>query len=212
MLLATSILDIKESKQEKIDLLNKTTTSFLHLDIMDGFFVPNQAGDIEELKELLKTNHKPIDIHFMVNEVQTYVEVYQVLNPSYMTFHIEAPVDTLKMIQLIKSKQIKVGLSIKPNTSLESLIDYLPHIDLVLLMSVEPGYGGQTFIAETENRIKYLKEYREKNNLAYLIEVDGGINNITIDRVRDTDIAVVGSFIVKHDNYQQQIDQLRFEV
>ena len=112
------------------------------------------------------------------------------------------------MINYIKNLGIKVGLSIKPNTPIESIIPYLKDIDLVLIMSVEPGMGGQQFITNSIDRINYLKEYRSINNLDYVIEVDGGINDETIKLV-NSDISVVGSFITKSDNYQEQVNKLK---
>ena len=138
---------------------------YLHLDIMDGIFVNNKNEVINI------TNKKPLDVHLMVNDVYKYIDIYKNLNPLFITFHYEAVTGVLEVINYIKKFNIKVGLSIKPSTKVEEIIPYLPYLDLVLVMSVEPGQGGQSFIMDTVDKIRKLKEL--KGN--YLIEVDGGM-------------------------------------
>lgn len=170
---------------------------------MDGKFVKN----INELKTDYKFNKK-LDIHLMVNDIKEYVEKYKKLQPEFITFHLEAIKDPLQIIKQIKKLNIKVGISIKPDTNVDFLIPYLKYIDLVLVMSVEPGYGGQEFIENSISKINRLKQIRENNNLDYLIEVDGGINSNTISKVENADIIVVGSYITSSDNYQANINKL----
>lgn len=210
-MLATSILGIKENKKEKLEFLNKTTTDYIHLDIMDGNFVSNKVGNIEELKELFLYNNKPIDIHFMVHDIESYIKEYSVLKPMFMTFHIEVCNHPDMIIKLLKINGIKAGIAINPDTSLDMIMPYLKDIDLVLVMSVEAGKGGQSFQDKIVEKIQFLKEYREKSYLDYKIEVDGGINDTTIEKVKDVDIVVVGSFITNYDNYQEQIDKLNIK-
>ncbi len=189
---------------DNIDNVNKLVDcdiDYLHLDIMDGIFVNNKNEVINI------TNKKPLDVHLMVNDVYKYIDVYKNLNPTFITFHYEAVTDVLEVVNYIKKFNIKVGLSIKPSTKVEEIIPYLPYLDLVLVMSVEPGQGGQSFIMNTVDKIKKLKEL--KGN--YLIEVDGGINDNTINLVNDADIIVVGSYITSGD-YEERIRNLKEKI
>lgn len=209
MKISASFLSIKENIEEKIILLDKTTIDYLHLDIMDGKFVKNKTWKFNDLNKLLKETTKPKDIHLMVKNVKGYVKKFRKLNPEFITFHLEASKNGFKIIELIKKCGIKVGMSIKPDTSVEALIPYLGYLDLVLVMSVEPGKGGQEFLNNSLEKIKELDSLREENNYHYLIEVDGGINDTNITKLKDhnVDIAVVGSFITNSDNYQEQINK-----
>ena len=206
MKISTSILSIKENKIENIKKIGNTSTDYIHLDIMDGLFVPNKVDFINELDVILETK-KLIDIHLMVEDVENYIEKYKIFNPSYITFHLEVDKDVMYLINKIK-KICKVGISIKPNTNIETLIPYLDVIDLVLIMSVEPGKGGQTFINSSVEKIEKLYEIREKNNYSFKIEVDGGVNFETIKNISKCDIAVVGSYITSSNDYEKQIRNL----
>lgn len=203
MRISTSILSIKDNIEKNIEKLNNTTTDFIHLDIMDGLFVPS-SNDVDFNLQF----NKPLDIHLMVNDVLMYFNKYKKLKPMYLTFHVEATNNVDEVISMIKKENIKVGISIKPDTSVNSIIEYLPFIDLVLIMSVEPGYGGQKFIDESVNKISELVALRDKNNYTYLIEIDGGINREVINKIKDVDIIVVGSYITNSNNYQKKIDEL----
>lgn len=208
MKISASFLSIKDNLEENIKLLDQTSISYLHLDIMDGKFVENKTWSFKYIKKLLKNTSKKKDVHLMVSDVKKYVKKYIKLKPDIITFHIEASSNPFEMIKMIKEKGIKAGLSIKPNTSVDTIIDYLPYIDVVLVMSVEPGKGGQEFISSTTGKIEALNKLKEDNNYNYLIEVDGGINDNTIKLIDTIDIAVVGSFITNSSNYQEQIDKL----
>ena len=189
---------------DNIDNINKLVNcdiDYLHLDIMDGIFVDNK-------NEVLDVPHiKPLDIHLMVSDVYKYIDKYKTFNPLYITFHYEVGKNILSIINYIKKFNIKVGLSIKPSTKVEEIIPYLPYLDLVLVMSVEPGKGGQSFIMDSVDKIKKLKEL--KGN--YVIEVDGGINDDTIKYVSDADIVVVGSYITS-GNYEERIKNLKEKI
>ena len=208
MEISTSILSVKTDLKEAIDKLNKVDTDYLHIDIMDGNFVSNTTWHASSLVDSLKDNTKPLDVHLMVSDVISYVEEFSRLNPSFITFHLEATDDINKVINYIKARDIKVGLAIKPNTKIEELYPFLPYIDLVLVMSVEPGYGGQPFIMSTIDKVNKLYDYRKEVGLDYLIEVDGGITDKTIKLVYNVDIAVSGSFITNND-YQESINKLK---
>ncbi len=208
MKISVSILGIKENLQEKINILNNIQDiSYLHLDIMDGKFVTNTSDDIDLLKKSLIDNQKLLDIHLMVDDVKTYVDKYKVLNPNNITFHYEVNDDINSIIKYIKDNNINVGLSIKPNTDVEYIKPFLNYVDLVLVMTVEPGYGGQAFINQ-DKKINELINFRKNNHLSYDIEVDGGINNETIKDVSSVDIAVVGSFITNSENYEEKVKKL----
>ena len=177
---------------------------------MDGSFVSNTAFSFEDIKSISKHVTKPIDVHLMVNNPEEYVNFYKYLNPEYITIHYE--IDNYhKYIDMIKENNIKVGISIKPNTPVEVLYDILDKIDLVLIMSVEPGMGGQKFIDGSLIKIQKLRKYIDDNNLNTTIEVDGGINDITSKQCISSgvDILVSGSYITNSDNYQEQINKLR---
>ena len=209
MLISVSYLSSYYSKEKTVSLIEKTSADYIHVDLMDGGFVPNKNFNIDEVIQLLNNHNKPLDIHLMTFDPIIYVEDLATLNPEYITFHLEATKDIIKTIELIKRNNIKVGLSIKPNTDLLELMPYLSLIDLVLIMSVEPGAGGQSFIMNSVQRLNDLIKIRENDNLNFKIEMDGGINNETIKLVPNLDIAVSGSYICKSNNYEEKINLLK---
>lgn len=209
MRISVSYLSVIKDIKDKIKLIDKTNCDYIHLDIMDGVFVSNKTPEFNDIKEYFIDLNKKLDVHLMCNDVKKYINQYALLKPDYITFHIECVDNVLETINYIKDKNIKVGIAIKPNTSLDVIKPYLKDIDLILVMSVEPGYGGQKFITESTNRIKYLYNLRKNFNLSYKIEVDGGINLETISLCDEADIVVVGSYITSSDNYQVQLDNLR---
>lgn len=207
-MISASFLSIKDNIKENINKLDNTSIDMLHVDIMDGIFVPNSTWNIDEVKDLLSDTKKEKDVHLMVKDVVKYIDDFRLLNPKYITFHYETSDNIKNIINYIKSLNIKVGLSIKPNTSVDDILPYLEDIDLVLVMSVEPGKGGQKFIESSIDKINYLYELREENDYHYVIEVDGGINDITAKMCKCADILVIGSFIT-NGNYQEQIDKIK---
>lgn len=208
MKIAASFLDIKEPKCEEVTKLNNLDIDYLHLDVMDAIFVENKTYNYEEFNDILKFTTKPKDVHLMVSDVKKYIDEFSKFKPEFITFHYEAVSEVGSVIDYIKDLGIKVGISIKPSTSISEIAKYLNNLDLVLVMSVEPGKGGQTFIEESVNKIEQLYSLREKENYKYLIEVDGGINDETIKKCDKADICVVGSYITKQ-NYSEAIDKLR---
>ena len=209
MKISTSILSVENNYiKESIDKLNYTDTDYIHLDIMDGIFVPNENWSYEFLKERLVDNKKPLDVHLMVSDVKKYIDLYSNFNPVFITFHYEAISEVGSVINYIKSKNIKVGLAIKPATDVSEIIDYLPYIDLALVMSVEPGKGGQTFMENSVNKIEDLYKIRERQGYNYLIEVDGGINSDTIKLCKNVDIAVAGKYVTSN-SYQDALNNLK---
>ena len=203
--ISTSILSAKD-RINSIKKLNNTNTDYIHIDTMDGIFVPNTQMNIDEIIELEKYSQKKLDIHLMVDNPEPYIDNLTNKNIEYITIHIEIEKDINNLINKIKSSGYKVGLSIKPNTDTKTLIPYINKIDLVLIMSVEPGFGGQKFIPNSLNKAKEIRNLNQN----ITIEIDGGINNENINEIKKyVDIAVVGSYITNNDNYNQAINNLK---
>ena len=210
MKISTSILSTKD-KLDCIKKLNNTNTDYIHIDTMDGIFVKNTSLPIEEINLINKITKKRLDIHLMVENPIFYINNLNNMNIEYITFHLELNQNINEIISNIKEKNYKVGISIKPNTKVKDLLPYLQKIDLVLIMSVEPGYGGQEFIPNTLNKIEELSKIIKENNYNIEIEVDGGINDTNINSLINAgaNIAVSGSFITNANNYQEQINKLK---
>lgn len=204
MKISGSILKIKNN-QGKINELINSGIDYLHLDVMDGVFVENISLPYDECKKII--SKIPLDIHLMVKDTKKYINEFIKLNPKYISFHIETD-NINECINIIKEKNILVGIAINPKTNIEKILPYLNLIDLVLIMSVEPGYGGQKFINDTLEKIKYLNEYRNENNLNFEIEIDGGININNIKNI-SSDIVVIGSGITNSENYKNQVNKIK---
>ncbi len=215
--ISTSILSVKkEESAKKFYDLEVAHTDYFHIDVMDGEFVENNTSEImKEYTNIIKQiSNIPLDIHLMVRDVKKYVDEYIPVSPNIITFHYEAAKnkeEIMELINHIKQNNIKVGISIKPDTKVEEIIEYLPYIHMVLIMTVEPGKGGQALIPETLEKVKKLKDYIEKNNIDIDIEADGGINLETMEKVKNAgvDIAVVGSGITKTDDFKETIRKLK---
>jgi len=187
---------------------------YIHMDVMDGVFVPNISFGPSIQKQIRKEFKDMIfDTHLMIIDPIKYIKEFVDAGSDYITFHIEAKSNIDDTIDLIHSYGKKAGISIKPNTNPEVLIPYLNKLDLVLVMSVEPGFGGQKFMPNSIDKIKWLSDYKKKNNLNYLISVDGGINKDTYKFVLDagTDLAVMGSFLYKSENPNEWITKIENE-
>jgi len=208
MKISASFLDIKEPKDLELAKLDSLDIDYIHLDVMDGIFVENKTYSYEEFYDITKFTKKPKDIHMMVSDVKKYIDEFSKFNPKYITFHYEASSDVISVINYIHSLGLNVGMSIKPSTQVSEITKYLEYLDLVLVMSVEPGKGGQTFIEDSVQKIDDLYTLRENNHYNYVIEVDGGINDETIKKCKNADICVVGSYITKND-YEESIRNLR---
>lgn len=200
---STSILTCN-NRIQATEELNKTNTDYIHIDYMDGIFVDNKEFTIEEIKTLSKISTKKLDIHIMAENPEPIIQELKDLNIEYITIHYEINKPLDKIINLIHNQGYKCGISIKPKTNPKNIIEYLKKIDLVLIMSVEPGKGGQKFIPDVLNKIKELKQ----NNL--IIEIDGGINDTNIEELKNiVDIVVVGSYITNSSDYNKQINNLK---
>lgn len=208
LLISTSFLSSNRIPRD-LRILNETDTDFIHVDVMDGKFVKNKTMPFKEMRNIYKFTSKRLDVHLMVAKPEKYIKDYATLNTAYLTIHLEAHQDISKLLKLIQSYGIKCGLSIKPSTPIEELEPYLKELDLVLVMSVEPGYAGQDFLEDTPDRIKELKELIQRTDSKAKISVDGGIDDETRKQVNDADIVVSGSYIIQSDNFQEAIQRLR---
>lgn len=193
---------------EDLRKLTVTDTDYIHVDVMDGKFVKNKTLSFSELKEIHRYTNKRLDVHLMVKKPWKYIDDYATLNTEYITFHVETK-NVSKTLDIIDSYGIKKGLSIKPETLLNELDPYLDNIDLVLVMSVNPGKGGQEFIDSTIDRIKELKKKLKEHKSHALISVDGGINEEVAKKLKDVDILASGSYVINSDDYQEAINKLR---
>lgn len=210
MKVAPSILtaDFLHLKQE---LKSIETADRFHIDIMDGNFVPNISFGPYITKLANNSTNVPLDIHLMVDWPDFWIDKFNLNNTYNITFHFEAKSDISKTIAKIKETGKKVGISIKPKTEVTEIHALLKEIDLVLVMSVEPGFGGQKFIESALDKIKELKVYREKHGLNFEIEVDGGVDSSNIEKIKEAgaDIVVAGSYIFNQTDRKAAINSLK---
>lgn len=189
--------------------LNTTDVDYIHVDFMDGKFVSNKTLPFSEMKHIGEYTSKRLDVHLMVKKPSKYISLFAELNTEFMTFHIESDEDIISNLEKIKSYSIGCGLAINPETKVNSLIPYLPYLDVVIVMGVAPGKGGQLFIPETEQKIKELKQLINSYHFTILINVDGGVNDQTKDLCYDADILTSGSYITNALDFQEKISSLR---
>ncbi|MBE6019424.1 MAG: ribulose-phosphate 3-epimerase [Clostridiales bacterium] len=184
---------------------------YLHIDIMDGMFVPNISFGPDVMKSLNGIASVPYDVHLMINAPDRYIEKFITDNTEFITVHYEACDDLAYTLKHIRSAGAKAGVSIKPGTAPEVLDDHLKDIDLILVMSVEPGFGGQKFMDSCLDKIAYYKMKREELGLGYVIEVDGGVGSANAHLVRDAgvDIIVAGSAVFKAADRTAEVEGIR---
>ena len=189
--------------ENDLKILKEENIKYLHLDVMDGMFVPNISLGVPVI-ESIKKNTKDdfiLDTHLMVERPERYITNFKNAGADILTIHQEATIDFCETLAIIKEQGMKAGISINPETDIKKIDECLKIADLVLVMSVHPGFGGQKFIEETLKKVSYLKEKRDSNNYKYLIEIDGGINIDNVEKVLSAgvDIAVAGSAVFKND-------------
>ena len=216
---STSLLSMEKDKEaETILALENAKTDYFHIDVMDGKFVEKNTYNkmLEYATYIKRMSNLPLDIHLMVKDIKTAIYDFSSLEPNIITFHYEACKDkdeVLENIRLIKENNCRVGISVKPNTNIEEIYEFLPYVHMVLVMTVEPGKGGQTLLSDMINKIQTLKNYIVDNNIEIDIEADGGINLNNCDKVKNAgaNVLVSGVAILFANDYKVIIDELRRE-
>lgn len=215
--ISTSILNVQKGKEAKTFFaLEQAHTDYFHIDVMDGKFVEKDTYKkmLEYASYIKRISNLPLDVHLMVQDVKQGILDFSGVEPNVITFHLEACKDEeeiMKMINLIKEMHCKVGISVKPNTPIENVYKYLPYVHVCLVMTVEPGKGGQTLLTDMVGKIATLKRYIDENNLEIDIEADGGINLRTADDVKQAgaNMLVAGTAILTANDYKVIIDELK---
>ena len=197
--------------ERECDLIDKSDADWFHLDVMDGIFVPNISFGMPIVKAIRKMTSKPLDVHLMITQPERYIEKFIDLGSDIISFHIEATNKLEENISIIKSKNVKVGIAINPDTPIGDLKDIISKIDLVCLMGVFPGFAGQKFIENTFDRLKELKALIKYSNSKALIEVDGGVNEKNHMDLKSlgADVLVAGSYIFNSEDYDLVIKKLK---
>lgn len=211
---STSILSIKDLKT--IYNLEVAKTNYYHIDVMDGKFVKNNTTEkmLEYVTNIKHASNLPIDVHLMVQDVEKYISDYLDFKPNIITFHYEETKNKeviMERIKKIKENGARVGLSIKPKTPVNEILEFLPYIHVVLIMTVEPGEGGQKLIPETIEKVKEISKYIEENAIDIDIEVDGGVNLENVEQLKEAGatIIVAGTAIIESEDYSDTIKRMK---
>ena len=212
MIIAPSVLSANFGNlQRDIEMINNSEADWFHVDVMDGVFVPNISFGFPVLKEIKKHAKKTIDVHLMIVEPQRYIDEFCIQGADIISVHIEACTHLHRAIQQIKSLNIKAGVAINPHTSVSALQDIILDIDLVCMMSVNPGFGGQKFIQNTYKKVKELKQMIIASGSNALIEIDGGVDfdNAAMLKEAGADVLVAGNTVFSHPSPTEAIAKLK---
>lgn len=208
MKISVSILKEKDNIENVINKINLTDADYIHIDVQDNTYTNNNSFPISDFNNINEYNNKRLDVHLMSTNLESLIDEYSTIKPEYISFHIEATDRPYDYIKKIKLNGIKVGIAINPETDVNKIIEYLPYIDMVLVMSVTPGLGGQSFMDNTSYKMEELSNLKDKYN--FIIAADGGINDKTINIINKyIDMVIVGSFVTDSDNYQNSINLLK---
>ena len=194
--------------EKEIKLVTEAGADLLHVDVMDGHFVPNLTIGPPVVASIKKVAKIPLDVHLMIENPEKFVEAFVKAGADWLTIHIEATKNPEALIKKIRDLGAKPGITLRPRTRLDEIKPYLHLVDLVLVMTVEPGFGGQAFMQDQVLKINDLALIRSQENLSYLIEVDGGVSDQTVDFCQSADVFVAGSYVFKN-NYAAAIRQLK---
>lgn len=208
--LSTSILAADFTKLgEEIKILEREKIPYIHIDVMDGHFVQNISMGVPIIDSIRKATNLVLDVHLMISNPEEYIERFAEVGADIINFHLEAVDDPEKVIKQIKATGKKCGVTINPETPVERLYGLIDHIDMVLVMSVHPGFGGQAFIPSSIDKVKKVYEYVKKNNLNVDIEIDGGVNRKNVKEVLEAgvNVVVVGSAIFKAKDIAYEVEQ-----
>ena len=197
--------------QRDLEMINNSEADWFHIDIMDGVFVPNISYGMPVLATIAKHSKKTLDVHLMIVDPDRYIKTFAELGSNILTVHYEACTHLHRTLQAIKAEGMKAGVAINPHTSVELLADVIKDIDLVLVMSVNPGFGGQRFIENTYKKVRRLKEIIKENEASTMIEVDGGVTDKNAAALVEAgaDALVAGSFVFKSDDPKRTIKELK---
>ena len=197
--------------QKDVEMVNNSQADWHHIDVMDGVFVPNISYGMPVIKSIQKNATKPLDVHLMIIEPDRYITTFADLGADILTVHYEACTHLHRTLQAIKAAGMKAGVALNPHTSTDLLKDSINDIDLVCLMSVNPGFGGQSFIKNTYQKVANLKSLIQQKNAMTLIEIDGGVNENNAKKLTDVgaDVLVAGSFVFKSQDPTETIKKLK---